>query len=521
MLKPPDENLEEAADIFLKLGDIKEYCEIMIKLDKWENALAIAPARSLGYWAELTKRYSKVLMQDKQPSAVHFLLATGNASEAVDYQSKSLKDLDGALLVAAGEAVDALPQTNDEVDDMGEAKPIEGEREDVDISENVKKVTHMLALKARKEGSPVKAACYYMAIGDVPKAIQILVLGAEVPLALAISRMFEEEADYVHLAMANTFELEGLFHEALMCTQQIADPTTESMLLAARYVGNNHYRADFYNKAGLDTKEEILALGNKQLEEGNTVAAILNLVVGKDNARALEYGVEYLQDQLAKGVYDFKELKSVMSALECVDIVHVKTEIRASVIALSFYFALQEACWRGYTQIIPFLANSIVKLVEEHDINIGVPVTQVRFQLASYLASVDPVVASQIVEEVAADKDTPPKVKAACNPLLANIQTIKETYTTAEGIFHSPTEITEHQITPSGAQLPSGNPMNQSLISVVSGKAIQNGGYMLLEDFKQYVAEDEFIMLCKVTPYSALLDGQRAHRFPPQDTTSQ
>ena len=47
----------EAANVFLQLGEVKKYCEIMIKLGKWEAALAMAPAKSMGYWGEITKRY--------------------------------------------------------------------------------------------------------------------------------------------------------------------------------------------------------------------------------------------------------------------------------------------------------------------------------------------------------------------------------------------------------------------------------------------------------------------------------
>ena len=45
-----EDRLSEAAKIHLKTGNIFQYCEIMVKLGKWEQALAFAPAHSMDYW---------------------------------------------------------------------------------------------------------------------------------------------------------------------------------------------------------------------------------------------------------------------------------------------------------------------------------------------------------------------------------------------------------------------------------------------------------------------------------------
>jgi hypothetical protein len=71
---PPESNLEEAAAMYLKLGDVKQFCEIKVALNQWEIAIAMAPARSMAYWNELCKRYAKHLVSQSQPRAVEFLL---------------------------------------------------------------------------------------------------------------------------------------------------------------------------------------------------------------------------------------------------------------------------------------------------------------------------------------------------------------------------------------------------------------------------------------------------------------
>ena len=48
--------LLRAADLHLKLGNIKRHCEILIELGEWEKAICLAPGVSMQYWNELSKR---------------------------------------------------------------------------------------------------------------------------------------------------------------------------------------------------------------------------------------------------------------------------------------------------------------------------------------------------------------------------------------------------------------------------------------------------------------------------------
>lgn len=358
---------------------------------------------------------------------------------------------------------------------------------------------------------PVKAACYYLAIGDVVKTIQLLVLGDQNTLALAIARIFEEEADYVHIAMARKFELEGLYHEALMCLQQLAEPMRESSLLCARFCGSNHFRADFYAKAGLDTKEEYAEKGEQQLTDNQIPQAIESFVLARDTTQALEFGLDHLSRELAKPVYDYTECKSIMDSLQCLDIVHRKSEEKNAVLAYSLYFALQEASWRGYTSIILWIAESLRTIIESNDLQFAVPIAQIRFQAAQYLVAVNPELGTQVCTDIMNEKETPPKVKAGCQALLKTIQQYKDEAVTLN--------TSENCITPAGSQLPVGNVTNSQIVSIISKQAIQNGGHVLLEDFASHVSEEEFLMMVQVFPYSVLLNGKRANRHPPQDTS--
>ncbi len=65
------------------------------------------------------------------------------------------------------------------------------------------------------QGNPIVAACYHLSIGDTVRALDRLIHGDEVPLAMALSKALKEDADYVTLAMAQRLERRGMWHDAL------------------------------------------------------------------------------------------------------------------------------------------------------------------------------------------------------------------------------------------------------------------------------------------------------------------
>lgn len=61
-LAKKEDRLQEAARIMLKAGNFQEYCNIMICLDRYEDAIAVAPKVSLKFWQQCIEVYRKQLM---------------------------------------------------------------------------------------------------------------------------------------------------------------------------------------------------------------------------------------------------------------------------------------------------------------------------------------------------------------------------------------------------------------------------------------------------------------------------
>ena len=75
--------LKEAAQIYLKLGNIKEFCEIQFQLKNYKKALAFAPGVSIDYWQVLAERHAKVLSEECKEEAAIAKIVCDKLDDAV------------------------------------------------------------------------------------------------------------------------------------------------------------------------------------------------------------------------------------------------------------------------------------------------------------------------------------------------------------------------------------------------------------------------------------------------------
>jgi hypothetical protein len=71
-----EDALSQAGEIYLKLGNVRKYCEIMLELNQWEKALSVAPAVSISFWKDLASKYGDYLASKESIEALPFYVAT-------------------------------------------------------------------------------------------------------------------------------------------------------------------------------------------------------------------------------------------------------------------------------------------------------------------------------------------------------------------------------------------------------------------------------------------------------------
>ena len=104
--------MRRAAATHARVGDLKRYCQIMIDLGDYANALAMAPCVGLQYWQELAQQYATKLNSSGNELCAPYFMATAQSNRAADFYL-GRRDASSAMLVAsavetptASEAVD-------------------------------------------------------------------------------------------------------------------------------------------------------------------------------------------------------------------------------------------------------------------------------------------------------------------------------------------------------------------------------------------------------------------------------
>jgi len=96
-----EDRLQEAAKLYLRAGNFRDYCETLIELGDFKKALAFAPAVGIEYWQEVSERHSKHLEQlgRLEESAIACIVAN-QCERAIETFSQLEEYEDGKLVKA-------------------------------------------------------------------------------------------------------------------------------------------------------------------------------------------------------------------------------------------------------------------------------------------------------------------------------------------------------------------------------------------------------------------------------------
>jgi hypothetical protein len=93
-----EEILQSAARIYASMGMMRKYCELMVHLGHFSEAIAVAPAVSIEYWRELTAQYGHKLSAAGSDECVPLLIASGSVDAALEHLHSN--DINMAFAVA-------------------------------------------------------------------------------------------------------------------------------------------------------------------------------------------------------------------------------------------------------------------------------------------------------------------------------------------------------------------------------------------------------------------------------------
>ncbi|CAM1325653.1 WDR17 (predicted) [Pycnogonum litorale] len=352
--------LSSAARLHLRAGNIQRYCELMIELGQWEKALSISPAVSIDYWKSLTKRRAESLMDEDNESALEYsmacgivdvyidnLLGKGNLEDAYEL---SIANEDGYLSCPVATSSNVCFSTN--VTDQGYAK----------------KSATALSNYYFDFGSPIKAACCYLAIDDVESTLATLLRGNELELTITLGqvlgRMNSHHVKKALLYLSYKLQRHGHWNlsvDLLKLGFDVEDYLMQACMLCPLSVTDQNYLRE---KAGVPYIDDCLMEAKRSAEKGSTLEAIKYHLLSPEPLEGLELGVLYINKLMKNSNWDdVRNVVNWMSAIKTIKLQHSSCDrFRTELLAICAYNGGVEAIRRNYTSVVGLLMSHAIDL---------------------------------------------------------------------------------------------------------------------------------------------------------------
>ena len=173
-----EESLRASADMYARVGRMRSYCDIMVEIGEWDIALAAAPAVSLSFWRDLAAKRAEQLLESGKASAVPLFIACGLHARAVDVLLSG-SEFEGALAVCQAAVDGDLPSASVATTVK---QPQEGE--DSEFKALRSKCLQETVSSYLGRGQLILAAAAHLAVDDFGSAMDVLIAGNELELAL-------------------------------------------------------------------------------------------------------------------------------------------------------------------------------------------------------------------------------------------------------------------------------------------------------------------------------------------------
>lgn len=413
-----EERWVKAAQIMLRIGDLRQYCRYMANAGHWERAICIAPAVSHQFWARLCEDYlasmsASVEIDDRAP----FWVATGKASSLIDaYIERS--DFDDAFSVAKAEADGLFPQ----VAKADTAANVQGSNVGAASSRaQLKTVAAILAHRYSEQGEPLQAAMCHLAVSNGDQAISVLSRSHEAILAYVVAKVLNLSQDPVDIKLlAQCAERDHRWYEAAeLLRHHPAGKSTLLPMLAVR-CGNAEF-ADWLQLPA-QSPETIEVFRSQGNHHAALIAAICS---GREYfEQAVEIGAEALFQLFQTPTWSVSQARSFMDPLESLSLPTLSLSVfhMARVLACAAYIGLIEAIELRYQEMVWPMASTLKNLVQYQ--NLPFPVSEREIEILEITAEswTQPERAIEKFKTFLVSPETTAHLRSRCEEKISEIQ---------------------------------------------------------------------------------------------------
>jgi len=474
-LAKKQDRLQAAADIHLKLGNIKQYCELMIKLGKWERAMAFAPGYCMDYWQKVCERYAQHMAQLEREDASNIYLAASKVEKAVNYYMKRHEYQDAFIVAASKNA------------GMFSPVPPEGPRPSLESQENkanLQTISKSIANNYFESSEAVLAAACHLAMDDIPAALVKLERSNELTYAYVLMKLFGVKNKGILRLIGKRAERLGLW--------QVGFSLLEDDLELKELLGSKLPSPGSYELCGLLNIGEYKRRAEEEIANGNLKEGIRLLAVARDTPRACEVFVKEFKAAISEE-RPFDHLLEAITYMGYLDLEEMTIKEKAEVISIGALLGAMQSLWKGYP-IVQCLLGTFSNLCKHQ--NLEFPVTPAFIEILQSLLDFNNENAKEQLRKLQSN------VGEDCK---------KSLETLTDQLNKSRPPVTKNHMKVVGSQLPSSNSLSNAPTSIFTKKVISGPSFVLQPNFA--ISLEEALMWAKVNPFSPMNDGRTINPF--------
>eukprot|EP00605_Chrysophyceae_sp_TOSAG23-4_P000471 GSChrysophyteH1.ASY1.ANO1.530.1 assembled CDS len=389
--------LRTAAKMFVRVGNYQKYCDIMIELGQYQEALAIAPCVSYEYWRELSALYASEMCSKNNDICVPFFIGTGNESMAVDFYIRR-NDLDGALITASkAESKSLISTVRSRTPPRTREVQVGSSRKSAFSTEINAATSSAMGLQEPKvlvskvscaasdswvsKGQPILAAAQHLSIGNVTDAINLLISCAEYELALALIAVFHlpQHADCQKLlARRVAYQGDTSLAISIIGTLNKEDVEIEKALVINQLFNDETTCKERLSSNSLRSRSSWNNLASEMEMMGSDEQSIVPLIMSRQYSRATTLGLSCLRAFVRDPLELTKDAKKVFQALKFVKASTLEEKQRTNFLMYMLWFCSHEAAELGLYDA----AASMLRKLSHHcgKYNFPIPPEEIGYQ---------------------------------------------------------------------------------------------------------------------------------------------
>ncbi|KAK8876408.1 hypothetical protein M9Y10_006614 [Tritrichomonas musculus] len=516
-----------AADLCLKSGDIKRYCELMFIAGEFNMALSAAPAVGYNFWQNLMMARAQMLKGTEE--GAELTLVAGKPIDAID-QFLDINSYDNALLITAAlretnfvprtksislknknlrakqhENANAIAPSASSSSSAPADSSISGSQSQPQVAPPTSEhlpfirtnfesasdygpyiVASSRSLQFAKEGKPLLSAAALLTVGDVTGAAWRLLHCGELMWAVEVARCMETVDDQIYDVLARYCIVNG-------CASEIfpdLSPKLRRKLAPLVPLATDSERDEFYKKFQMKSTMDYY----EEAKRSRGIAKVQFLLLcGRQNEAAM-LAVQLLRSLISQGPFNYSDAMNIIQLIRNIYVPEDdrKEPIWNEVVALCFYFGVYEAMWRGYDSIIEKLVVSTEQIINKFNFEYLKPkIKEMKCAAALSLAQYKASVGKAYINENNFESEIYDGIKA----LNDNVSVDGGSTVKSLGTGKLPIHLSSDPI-----------------VSVCSGLKI-DGNIFYLEDGQSAMSAEEALMWFEVNPFSPLETHERLFPF--------